>query len=80
MIHKIGFNLGTVPKIFKRFYLMLSKDRLFLQNQVSYTNELLNSKINADEEISVKFYNEYRQIRLVLFRHIISLNKELDNE
>ena len=42
--------------------------------------ELLNSKINADEEISVKFYNEYRQIRLVLFRHIISLNKELDNE
>ena len=68
------------PKFFKRFYLMLSKDRLFLQNEVSYTNELLNSKINADEEIFVKFYNEYRQIRLVLFRHIISLNKELDNE
>ena len=35
--------------------------------------ELLNSKINADEEISVKFYNEYRQIRLVLFRHIIRI-------
>ncbi|MGB3612607.1 MAG: hypothetical protein WBA10_02350, partial [Elainellaceae cyanobacterium] len=69
------FHLEDLEDIeaFKRFYYVLCRDN-FLPNSVdvaarSRTDELLVESDNADEKVTKKLYQDYKQVRLALAKH-----------
>ncbi len=65
---------------FEIFYKLLSKKSLISNSEPSFTYNLVQAKIKADEEITIKFYNEYRELRIKLFNHINSAAPGIDKE
>jgi hypothetical protein len=66
------FEENPIHKIsnFKKLLFLLQKDRLFLQNSDSPTDILFADRRAAEISITQEFYNNYRQHRENLFRHI----------
>lgn len=61
-----------------KFFFLLQKDRLFLENQESPIDILFAERRAAEEKITLDFYNEYSQIREILFHHLRKSNPQED--
>ncbi len=61
---------------FKRFYYLLAKNQLFLKNQYSIIDYALENRIETEQKISKEFYSEYKVLRELFVRHIITYNKD----
>lgn len=67
------------PEVLKTFYALLAKDRLFCRKTESIIDELLKNKIEADTQITKKFYDDYKKCRASLFSHIKENNPNIDD-
>lgn len=65
---------------FKRFYFLLSKENLLSQDRESLIDILARDTVEAEQDITKKFYGEYKQIRLELLNHIWKNNQGIDKE
>jgi hypothetical protein len=63
---------------FKRFYYLLCKQNLLAKSQASVIDELANDTTAISEDISEKFYGQYKRARLQLFLHLIEHNPTID--
>lgn len=70
----------TEEEEFKRFYFLLSKDTLLSKGKDSLVDELTKNTLEVEQDITKKFYKEYRQIRLNLFNHLIENNSSINKE
>lgn len=61
-----------------KFFFLLQKDRLFLENQDSPIDILLAERRIAEEKITLDFYNEYSEIREILFDNLRRNNPNQD--
>ncbi len=61
---------------FKRFYYLLNKNNLLSKNGESVTYKLSEKTLKKEEDISVKFYNLYKNVRVNLFEHLKENNPE----
>ena len=66
----------TIDQEFKRFYYLLAKNQLFLKNQNSVIDYALENRIEIEQKISKEFYSEYKVLRELFVRHIITYNKD----
>jgi type I restriction-modification system DNA methylase subunit len=55
---------------FKKFYYLLNKDHLISKSGKSVTLELSEKTVKKEEDISVEFYNLYKNVRVNLFEHL----------
>jgi hypothetical protein len=55
---------------FKKFYYLLNKEHLISKTGKSVTLELSEKTVKKEEDISVKFYNLYKNVRVNLFEHL----------
>ncbi len=62
---------------FKRFYYMLCKQNLIAPKS-SVIDELANASTTEDENITLKFYQDYKTIRLSLFHHLVDHNPDVE--
>jgi type I restriction-modification system DNA methylase subunit len=62
---------------FKRFYYLLSKDNLISKDKESDIDILAKDTSVEEQNITEKFYAEFKQIRLNLLDHLINNNPEL---
>ncbi|PUU88278.1 MAG: Eco57I restriction endonuclease [Halanaerobium sp.] len=76
------FLLDDLDKIetFKKFYYLLNKDNLLSETGNSITLELSEKTLKKEEDISVKFYNLYKNVRINLFEHLKENNDDKDPE
>lgn len=65
---------------FKRFYFLLSKDTLLTKDTESIIDVLAKDTLEAEQDITKKFYAEYKQVRLNLFQHLIDNNQGIEKE
>lgn len=65
---------------FKRFYFLLSKDTLLTKDTESIIDILAKDTLEAEQDITKKFYAEYKQVRLNLFQHLIDNNESIEKE
>lgn len=65
---------------FKRFYFTLCKENLIAKNISSTIDVLADSTSEAEQDITKKFYKEYREIRLKLIDHIVGNHPEINKE
>lgn len=65
---------------FKRFYFLFCKKNLLSKYQESVIDVLAKDTTEAEQDITKKFYSEYRQIRLNLLGHLINNNSEIQKE
>lgn len=65
---------------FKKFYYLLNKDNLISKTGESVTLKLSEKTIKKEENISVEFYNLYKNIRINLFEHLKEHNSEIEFE
>ncbi len=63
---------------FKKFYYLLSKDNLISKSANSVIDDLAEKSLEQEQDISKKFYSEYKAIRIDLFNHLIENNKEIE--
>lgn len=65
---------------FKRFYFTLCKENLIAKNISSTVDILADSTSEAEQDITKKFYKEYREIRLKLIDHIVTNHPNISKE
>jgi hypothetical protein len=63
---------------FKRFYYLLCKQNLISKTHTSIIDDLANNTAAANEDITSKFYNDYKDARHSLFLHLIEHNPNVD--
>ena len=63
---------------FKRFYYLLNSKNLICKNNDSVTDSLYNSKVEKLKNITNKFYKEYKEVRLKLFKGMKENNPLVD--
>lgn len=63
---------------FKRFYYILNKSNLIDDGRDSVIDTLVANTSAKEEDITKKFYSEYKNIRLELINHLISNNAEVN--
>lgn len=71
--------LGS-PDEFKRFYFLLHKDNLLAETGKSTVDELFAKTEQAQDEITIQFYSQFKEARLHLLNHLIEHNPDTDNE
>jgi hypothetical protein len=59
---------------FKRFYYLLCSKNLISKTHASVIDDLANDTAVVNEDITKKFYNQYKQARLSLFNHLVQQN------
>lgn len=65
---------------FKRFYYLLNADNLISKSGTSRTEKLLSEVRIEQEQITKKFYKEYKQLRLELINDMRTNNPDVDLE
>src|SRR6056297_353100 len=65
---------------FKRFHYLLSKNNLISKDGKSQTLQLTEKTQKRHEDISVEFYNLYKNARINLFGHLKENNENIDFE
>ncbi|SJZ67863.1 Eco57I restriction-modification methylase domain-containing protein [Selenihalanaerobacter shriftii] len=65
---------------FKKFHLLLSRKNLINKQDKSNTLRLSEQTQKKEEDISIKFYNLYKQTRVELFEHLKVNNPNYDEE
>ncbi len=65
---------------FKKLHLLLSMDNLINKSEKSFTMELSERVEEHTEDISVKFYNLFKNTRINLFEHLKENNPDIDRE
>lgn len=63
---------------FKRFYYILCKQNLISPAKTSIIDDLANDSSKEDENITLKFYKDYKNIRLSIFNHLIEHNPNIE--
>ena len=63
---------------FKRFFYILCKINLISKQQTSVIDDLANDTTVVNEDITAKFYSQYKTARLNLFLHLIENNPTID--
>ncbi len=63
---------------FKRFYYLLCKQNLLSKAAASIIDDLANDTTVVNEDITKKFYGEYKNARLSLFNHLVEHNPTID--
>ena len=63
---------------FKRFYYILCKQNLISNTKISIIDDLANESNKEEENITLKFYKEYKDIRLNLFNHLTQHNPDIE--
>lgn len=63
---------------FKRFFYLLCKQNLIAKTNTSNIDDLANNTTAVSEDITKKFYGEYKNARLNLFLHLIENNPTID--
>ena len=73
-----SFNIQdlTLDEEFKRFYYLLARNQLFLKNQYSVIDYAIENRIETEKKISKEFYAEYKILRELFVRHLITYNKD----
>lgn len=61
---------------FKKFYYLLCKDNFISKDKESVIDVLAKDTTEAEQDITKKFYAEFKQIRLKLFDHLVNNNSE----
>jgi hypothetical protein len=56
---------------FQRFYYFLSKQNLISRAKTSVIDDLADDSTKEDENITIKFYADYKNARLNLFHHLV---------
>lgn len=69
--------LGNLDE-FKRFYFLLCKDNLIAKQGKSVVDELFIKTEQAEDEITAKFYANFKEARLHLLEHLSQENKQVD--
>jgi len=64
---------------FKKFALLLSQENLINKNEKSLTEKLSEETVTHEEDISTKFYNLYKTMRIELFEHLKANNEAYDS-
>lgn len=65
---------------FKKFYYLLNKNNLISKTGESVTYKLSEKTFKKEEDISVKFYNLYKNVRVNLFEHLQKNNPSKEPE
>src|SRR5947209_6304679 len=65
------------PEEFKRFYYLLCKQNLISRSKTSIIDDLANDSTKEDENITLKFYTDYKNARLHLFDHLAEHNTQV---
>lgn len=63
---------------FKRFYFLLNKNNLISKEGDSLVDDLAKKSIDQEEDISKKFYSDYKDARSDLYKHLSEQNRETD--
>ena len=63
---------------FKRFYFLFNKDNLIAKGGESLIDDLANRSIDQEEDISKKFYGDYKTARGELYEHLGEQNKGMN--
>ena len=66
------------PETFKKFYFLLSKENLIAKDGESEIEKLYRNNTAEEEQISTKFYGEYKAARIHLFEHLKRNNPDKD--
>jgi len=64
---------------FKKFFYILNKTNLIDDGKESVIEILAKNTTAQEENITKKFYDEYKEIRLKLLNHLFEQNPEIDN-
>lgn len=65
---------------FKRFYFLLNKENLISLTGESSIDDLANKSEAQEEDISKKFYLDYRAVRLVIYEHLVQHNNDTNRK
>jgi type I restriction-modification system DNA methylase subunit len=65
---------------FKKFYFLLHKDNLIAKKGDSPIDDLAKKSTDQEEDISKKFYSDYKDVRSTLFEHLSKHNKDIDKK
>ena len=65
---------------FKKFYYLLNKDNLLSKTGKIVILELSEKTVKKEEDISVEFYNLYKNVRVTLFEHLKEKNQDKEQE
>ena len=65
---------------FKKFYFLLNKENLISNEGDSPIDDLAKKSTEQEEDISKKFYSDYKEVRTALYNHLLKENKELDKK
>lgn len=63
---------------FKRFYFLLSKENLISKDQESVVDILAKNTTVEEQNITKKFYVEFKKIRMDLLDHLITYNPQIE--
>lgn len=63
---------------FKRFYYFLCKQNLISHAKTSLIDDLANDSTKENENITLKFYTDYKNARLALFHHLVEQNSGIE--
>lgn len=66
------------PENFKRFYYLLCRENLICEGPKSVIDSVLMQSVENDEDITKKFYAEYKVVRVKFFEHLQKHNPNLD--
>lgn len=66
------------PENFKRFYYLLCRENLISEGPKSVMDSVLLQSVENDEDITKKFYAEYKVVRVKFFEHLQKHNPNLD--
>lgn len=65
---------------FKKFYFLLQKDNLIAKEGDSPIDDLAKKSTDQEEDISKKFYSDYKEVRTALYNHLSKGNQDLDKK
>ncbi len=65
---------------FKRFYFLLNKENLIAESGDSPIDDLVKKSTDQEEDISKKFYSDYKDVRQLLFNHLAEHKKDIDKK
>ncbi len=63
---------------FKRFYYIFNKNNLINEGKISVTESLAADTTVQEENITKKFYEQYKEIRLKVLNHLFEYNPQVD--
>src|SRR5260370_37956168 len=66
------------PEEFKRFYYLLCKQNLISRSKTSIIDDLANDSTQEDENITFKFYSDYKNLRLNLYHDLVEQNPQVE--